>query len=301
MPAIFNRNAMPAYYAVPAAFRAMIGAAAITAFPASVAVCGAQASATAAFTAQPAPGSTLAINGVPITFVAPGSGGFSLKGQALAGTILSSSGVPLPYQAVGQFGLQCEISAAGLYATLLNLIGLCRSWPDESLAAVHIRLRGGNTLLVSAAATGMAGNAVALATVAGTNATLTGAATVASGTAGSTTLTGGTALTAGYAVLVEPQPHPVELSGVNAICRTSQAAGTITMLFSDGATLSKVPQGTITYAAGNTLSSTQEEGVIPFPAISASATLVVPSWTGLYAYGATTQVVDIIAAPAGVY
>jgi hypothetical protein len=300
MPAIFNRNERPAYYSLPAAFRATVGAAAITAFPASTAMCGVQASATMAFSAQPNVNSTITINGVQITFVAAGaaSPGFSLRGQALSGTILSSSGVPLPYQAVGQFGLQCEISAAGLYATLLNLIGLCRSWPDENLAQVHLRLRGGNTIQVSASATGTGGNAIPIAASAGANVTLTGATTVANNVAGNTTLTGGAAPAAGYAVLVEPQPHPVEISAAWGICRASQAAGSVTLFESDGTVLSKVDA--VTFAAGSTLSATQELSRIPFSNIAAATVLELAPWTGLYAYGSTTQVVDLTAS-GGVY
>lgn len=296
MPQVFSPSADPRYYAQPIAFRATIGAAAITAFPASATVGGVQASAPVAFTAQPAAGAPITINGVPITFVT--SGGFSLATALLNGTILGANGVPLPFQGVGPYGLQVTIGAT-LYATLLNLLGLLRSWPDENLQACHYRVQAGGTLLITARATGTAGNAITVATVAGTNATITGAATIASGTAGSTTLTGGAAPTSGYAVLVDPQPHSVEISAAWGICRASQTAGTMTLFESDGVNLSKVDA--VTFAAGNTLSASQELVRLPFSSIAAATTLVVPPWTGLYAYGSTTQVIDITAAPAGIY
>ena len=296
MPQTFSPNADPRYYSTPAAFRATIGAAAIAAFPSATTVGGTQASATVAFTAQPAALSTLAINGVTITFVT--SGGFSLANAPLNGTVLGVNGVPLPLQGVGPYGLQVTIGVT-LQATLLNLLGLLRSWPDENFQASNYRVQGGNTLLITAAKTGTAGNAIVVATAAGTNTTVTGAATVASGTAGSTTLTGGTAPTSGYAVLVEPQPQPVEIQAAWGICRASQTAGTMTLFESDGTVLSKVDA--VTFPAGNTLSASQELVRLPFSFIAAATTLVVPSWTGLYAYGSTTQVIDINAAPAGIY
>lgn len=233
MPQIFGPNGAARYYAQPTGFRATIGAAAITAFPqpatatALLAITGAQASAALAFAGQPTAGATLAINGVPITFVA--ANGFSLASALLNGTILAANGVSLPFQGVGPYGLQVTIGIT-LHATLLNLLGLLRAWPDEALQACHYRVQGGGTLLISARTTGTAGNAIAIATSASANVAVTpsGGATTAAGTAAATTLAGGAAPTSGYAVLVEPQPQPVELTGAWGICRgyLSSAPGT---------------------------------------------------------------------------
>ena len=313
---IFNRNDRPAYYSLPTAFRASIGAAAITAFPSAstpaaiAAITGAQASANLVFSGQPTANSQIGINGINVTFVNPGNGGFTIKGQALQGTILSNTGVPLGYQATGQSGLTCEISSLGLLATMMNFMALLRSWPDESSNAFHLRLRG-STIQISASQTGTAGNAIQVGATAGAGVSIVGAATIAPNVAGQTTLTGGTAPTNGYAVLVEPQSHPVELTNIQAICRgylttspgtnAGQTAGTMTLLKSDGATLTKVPQGTIAFPAGNTLAAAVEMAPIAFPLITATAPLVLPAWMGLYAYGSTTQAIDLEAAPAGVY
>ena len=295
MPQNFSPNTAPRYYAQPLSFRCSIGASAITTFPGSATVGGVQASATLAFSAQPAVASSITINGVAITFVASG---FSLAGQLLSGTILSANGAPLPFQAVGASGLQVTIGGT-LPATLANLFGLLRAWPDENLQACNYRLQVGNTILVSSRTTGTGGNAITVAATAGANVAITGATTVASGTAGSTTLTGGTAPTSGYAVLVEPQPQPVEIQTVAGICRASQTVGTMTLVKSDGTTITK--SATATFASATAFSASQENSPIPFSSIAAATPLLVPPWTGVYAYGSTTQLIDIETGAGGPY
>ena len=297
MPQIFTPNLDPRYYAQPASFRCTIGAAAITSFPGTATVGGIQASGTLTFSSTPATapvtGSSVTINGVTVTFVT--TGGFSLRNALFGSTILSANGTPLPFQAIGPYGLQVAIGST-VQETIANLVGLLRSFPDENLQKCNYRVSGGNVLTIVAATTGTGGNAYTLA------ASTSPASNI---TASGSTLSGGTASTSGYAVLVEPQPQPVEIQTAAGICRASQTAGTMTLFKSDGVSLSK--SATATFASATAFGASQENSPIPFigvssgAAISAAAPLLVPPWTGLYAYGSTTQVIDIETGAGGPY
>ena len=285
MPQEFARNGAPAYYARPSAFRCTIGAAALgPAVPTAAALGGAQATGTIGFSAQPGDGSTITVCGLPITFAA--NTGFDLKTQAPGGVVLSVAGVPLPFQAVAPTGLTVKIGAS-LAATLANLLGLLRSWPDYVLAPAHFTLSG-NALAIQARDPGTTGNALTIAASGASNGTASGA-----------TLSGGTALASGVGCLVPIQNHPVDIESLYVIGRGNVAAGTVQLGLTDGANVTLADW--LTIASQPTISATQGNTRLPFPNTTSTTPLRIPAGVALVAWSTVQQALDVVAPAGGVY
>ena len=285
MPNPFDPTVEPRYYARPASFRCTIGAAAVgPAVPSSAALGGAQASGSIAFSAQPNPGSAITVCGLSITFVS--QGGFDLKTQAPGGTVLSVGGVPLPFQAVGPSGLQVSLGGT-LAATLLNLLGLLRSWPDYALAPAHFTLSG-NALAIQARDPGTAGNAL---TIAGSGAS--------NGTASGATLSGGTALASGVGCLVPMQNHPADIESLYVIGRANVAAGTVQLGLNDGANVTLADW--LTIPSQPNPSATQGNNRLPFLSIASTTPLRIPAGVALMAWSTVAQALDVFAPAGGIY